>query len=351
MAVGEGSAMRAMAVTDDGPGLRPIVRERPSPGPGEVRVAVAFCGVNHLDRMIVEGTLPGGAPRPRVPGAEVSGTIEAVGAGVTALSEGQAVVVAPYLFCGLCESCRRGRETLCRRGDILGLGTDGGYAQAVVVAAANVLPVPAGLALETAAALPLAAATAFHMLAERARVRAGEWVLILGVGGGVASAGLRLARLMGARVIAASRSPAKLERADADGADHTLLVEPPAADLAKRVRALTGGAGADVVFDPLGSAYWRADVASLARGGRLVTCGALAGAMGETDIWLTFAKELELLGSYGASRADVAAVMSLAAAGRFAPAVADCLPLSMAQEAHDRLRRSEVYGKILLAPV
>lgn len=345
----QGGTMRAMAVTEDHPReLRKVTVARPDPGPGEVRVRVAFCGVNHLDRMIVEETLPAPVARPHIPGGEVSGTVDAIGEGVSDIAVGTPVVVAPYLFCGVCESCRRGRETLCRRGDILGLGSQGGYADAVCVPARSVLPVPEGMGLDTAAALPLAAATAHHMLVERARLHPGEWILVMGAGGGVASAGLRLAHRMGARVIAASRSQAKLDKARADGAEATLLVEPPAPDLGKAVRKITAGAGADVVLDPLGSAYWRADLQSLARGGRLVTCGAFAGAAGDTDIWLTFAKELSILGSYGASRADVAAMLSLAQADVFVPAIADRLPLERAGEAHERLRRGEVYGKILL---
>ncbi|MCL6596665.1 MAG: alcohol dehydrogenase catalytic domain-containing protein [Firmicutes bacterium] len=327
-----------------------VRRPVPVPGPGEVRVRVAYCGVNHLDRMIAEGTLPTDVALPRVPGGEVAGTVDAVGEGVAEVAVGDAVVIAPYLFCGRCDSCRAGRETLCRRGDILGLGRDGGYAEYVVAPAANALPIPPSLPLDVAAALPLAAATALHMLVDRARLRVGEWVLVMGVGGGVASAALRLANLMGARVIAASRSEAKLRQAERDGAAAVVAVTPPGTDLPRTVRRITGGAGADVVVDPLGGAYWAADLASLARGGRLVTCGAFAGREGGTDIWLTFAKELEILGSYGASRRNVAEVVALAARGAFRPAVADRLPLADAAEAHARLRRGEVYGKILLSP-
>ena len=331
-----------------GGALRLSRRPLPEPGPGEARLRVAFCGVNHLDRMIAEESLPAPVTLPRVPGGEVAGVVDAIGAGVDRTLAGSRAVVAPYLFCGRCEPCLAGRESLCRTGDILGLGRDGGYAEAVLVPAANLLPVPAGLPLETAAALPLAAATAHHMLADRAHLQLGEWLLVVGVGGGVASAGLRLGRLMGARTIAASRSEAKLERARADGAEAAVPLAQDGAGLAKAVRAITGGAGADVVLDPLGSVYWRQDIASLARAGRLVTCGAYSGREGATDIWLTFAKELSLLGAYGATRANVRAVLELAARGAFAPAIAERLPLADAERALERLRRADVYGKLLL---
>lgn len=346
-----GTAVTMAAVTAVGRGeLRVGPRPLPDPGAGEVRVRVAFCGVNHLDRMVAEETLPAPAALPRIPGGEVSGTVEAVGGGVDPALRGARVVVAPYLFCGRCEACLDGRETLCRHGDILGLGRDGGYAEAVVVPAANLVPVPPALDLATAAALPLAAATAHHMLTDRAAPRAGEWLLVVGVGGGVASAALRLGCLMGARLIAASRSAEKLDRARADGAEATVRLEDGGRGLARAVRAITGGHGADVVLDPLGGLYWREDVAALARGGRLVTCGAYAAREGHTDIWLTFAKELSLLGSYGGARRNVAAVVDLAARGAFRPAVADRLPLASAAAAHERLRRADVYGKLLLEP-
>jgi NADPH:quinone reductase-like Zn-dependent oxidoreductase len=331
-------------------GLSSGRRPRPEPGVGQARVRVAFCGVNHLDRMIAEGTLPGAVSLPRVPGGEVAGTVEALGPNTDGPPVGTAVVVAPYLFCGRCEMCRAGRETLCRRGDILGLGVDGGYAEAVVAPVQNLLPVPPGMPLDVAAALPLAAATAWHMLVERAHLRPGEWVLVVGAGGGVASAAIGLARALGARVIAASRSETKRRRAEAEGAEASIAVQPPGDGMAKAVRELTAGAGADVVVDPLGSAYWREDIRSLARGGRLVTCGTFAGREGVTDIWTTFAKELELLGSYGASRRDVADVLALTARGAYRPPIADRLPLTEVAEAHARLARGEVYGKLLLAP-
>jgi NADPH:quinone reductase-like Zn-dependent oxidoreductase len=325
-------------------GSRPL----PEPGAGEARVRVAFSGVNHLDRMIAEETLPAPLPLPRIPGGEVSGYVEAVGPGVDGALSGAPVAIAPYLFCGRCEPCLNGRETLCRHGDILGLGRDGGYAEAVVVPAANLVALPPGMDLATAAALPLAAATAHHMLSDRAALAAGEWLLVVGVGGGVASAALRLGRIMGGRVIAASRSERKLERAKADGAEATVLLADEGRGLSRAVRSITGGSGADVVLDPLGSLYWQEDIASLARGGRLVTCGAYAGREGSTDIWLTFAKELSLLGSYGAARRNVRSVIDLAARGVLEPAIADRLPLRAAAEAHERLRRADVYGKLIL---
>lgn len=330
--------------------LRRVVRALPEPGAGEVRLRVAWVGVNHLDRMIAEETLPAPVALPRVPGGEVSGIVEALGAGVDASLLGQRAVIAPYLFCGRCDRCAAGRETVCRRGDILGLGVDGGYADAVLAPATNVVRVPDGVPLDVAAALPLAAATAHHMLFDRARLGLGEWVLIVGVGGGVASAALRLARLAGARVIAASRSEAKLARAREDGAEVVVRLEEDGRGLGRAVRSATEGRGADVVVDPLGALYWREDVQSLGRGGRLVTCGAYAGRDGVTDIWLTFAKELSLLGAYGAARADVLSVLDLAARGVFEPVIADRLPLGRASEAHARLRRAEVYGKLLLCP-
>jgi 2-desacetyl-2-hydroxyethyl bacteriochlorophyllide A dehydrogenase len=320
----------------------------PKPLPGQVRIRVAYCGVNHLDRMIAEGTLPSGAPTPAIPGSEVSGVVDEVGEAVADLDPGTPVVVAPYLFCGSCAVCRQGRETVCPQGTIVGLGTPGGYAEYVVVPRANVIPVPQGMSLRTAAALPLAAATAYRMLFTQAQLKPGEWVLVVGAGGGVASAALRLARLAGARVLAVTHSPGKVERARADGALKVFLADPPAPELATLVRQATGGHGADVVVDPLGSGYLDAGLRSLARGGRWVTCGTYTGMQASVNLWHLFAKELRLLGSYGADRGEVERVLELAASGGYVPPVDRVLTLEEVEEAHQALRASQVYGKILL---
>lgn len=316
------------------------------PGPGEVLVRVAFCGANRLDLLVRSGYTPVKLALPHIPGSEVSGTVAALGPGVSGLEPDQRVVVHPYLSCGRCEQCLAGEETTCRTGDILGLMSQGGFAEYVVVPSRHVLPVPAGVTLARAAAVTLAALTAYHMLVTKARLTAGETVVVLAAGSGVGSAAVQLARLMGARVIATAGSDAKLERARALGAHAT--VNYTTEDQVAAVRRLTGRRGADVVFEHVGAATWDASMACLARNGRLVTCGSFTGNMAAVNLWTTFAKQLQIIGAYGGTRSELTRVLDLVAAGDFQPVIDRVIPLAEAEVALQALESRAQFGKILI---
>ena len=210
----------------------------PECGADEVVVNVRACGINHLDLWVRRG-LPGIRPQmPHILGNDIVGTIAGVGANVRAWGEGDAVLVLPTLSCGRCEACAHGDDNLCREYDVLGRARNGGYAERVAVPAVNLLAYPSNLEWHEAAAVPLVFLTAWHMLVGRARLRAGEDVLVFGAGSGVGSAAIQIARLIGARVIATAGTAAKLERARELGAHET--IDHATEDLAARARELTG---------------------------------------------------------------------------------------------------------------
>ena len=230
----------------------------------------------------------------------------------------------------------------------MGRRRNGGYAERVSVPAVNCLPYPDGLAWEQAAAMPLVFLTAWHMLVGRARVREGETVLVIGAGSGVGSAAIQVAKLHGARVIATAGSEEKLARARELGVDAT--IDHARQDIAAETRALTAKRGADVVFEHVGGRIFEAGVAALAKNGRLVTCGATAGARVTLDINLLFGRHLALLGSWMGTRAESLAVVEHVRAGRLKPVIDSVLPLAEARRAHERIEARAQFGKVVLVP-
>ena len=323
-------------------------RPAPNPKPGEALVRVRACGINHLDLWVRAG-LTGLEPEmPHILGNDVVGEITELGAGVTHLSPGAKTLVNPTLSCGHCPACANGDDNLCRSYDVLGRRRNGGYAEFVSVPAANCLPFPENLSWEEAAAVPLVFLTAWHMLVTRARVRAGEDVLVIGAGSGVGSAAVQIARLHGARVIATAGTAAKLERARALGAHDA--IDHATEDVAARARALTGKKGVDVVFEHVGGPVFEAAVRALARDGRLVTCGDTIGSKVTLDLDLLFGRHLSLLGSWMGRRSDLNEALKHVAAGTLKPVVDSVLPLAEARRAHERLEARDTFGKLVLVP-
>jgi NADPH:quinone reductase-like Zn-dependent oxidoreductase len=320
----------------------------PVPGPGEALVRVRACGINHLDLWVRAG-LPGVAVQmPHVLGNDVVGEIAALGEGAGGLAIGAKTLVHPTLSCGECPACLAGEDNLCRQYDVLGRRRNGGYAEFVTVPARNCLPYPERLPWEQAAAAPLVFLTAWHMLAGRAKLLAGEDVLVIGAGSGVGSAAVQVAKLIGARVIATARGDAKLERARALGADEVLDHE--AEDVAAGVRALTAKKGVEVVFEHVGGRIFEAGVAALAKNGRLVTCGATIGHKVTLDLNLLFGRHLALLGSWMGTRDEMLAVLAPLADGRLRPVVDVVMPLADARAAHERIESRAHFGKVVLSP-
>lgn len=328
--------------------LEPHELPEPVPAPGEALVRVRACGINHLDLWVRSG-LPGVVSEmPHVLGSDVVGEIVALGEGVRGLSVGAKTFVHPTLSCGACEACEAGQDNLCRQYDVLGRRRNGGYAERVAVPARNCLPYPERLTWEQAAAAPLVFLTAWHMLSGRARLRAGEDVLVIGAGSGVGSAAIQVARQLGARVIATASGPEKLARARELGADET--IDHAAEDIAARARELTKRKGVEVVFEHVGGRVFEAGVAALAKNGRLVTCGATLGAKVTLDLNLLFGRHLSLLGSWMGTRDEMLAVLGMLSGGQLRPVVDTVMPLADARAAHERIESRAHFGKVVLVP-
>jgi NADPH:quinone reductase-like Zn-dependent oxidoreductase len=319
---------------------------RPIPGPGEALARVQACGVNRLDIYARTGRTP--VKLPHISGSEAAGEVVAYGPGVARepAPVGARVAIAPYLFCGQCEYCRLGDETICVRGDILGLNSQGAFAEYVVVPVSSLVPIPDGVDAVSAAAVGLAMITAWRLLIHRAQVRAGETVLVHAAGSGVGSAAVQIAKLAGARVIATAGSSEKMAQAQRLGADEVINYREQ--DFAQEVRRLTGKRGVSVVVEHIGADTWEKSVACLGRGGRLAICGATTGNEAQTNLWSLFAKELSLIGSYGGTRADLATVLGLVAAGKLKPVIHRTLPLENVAEAQRMLEERSSFGKIVI---
>ena len=325
-------------------GARPI----PAPGAGEVLLEVRAAGVNHLDTFVRRG-MPGiTLPLPMIPGSDASGTLAAIGPGVTGMKEGDLVFVSPGYSCERCRACLSGNEPLCRFYGLLGEHKDGTQAEYVLLRPSQALPLPGGVSFEEGAAFPLVFLTAWHMLVARAGLRPGEEVLVHAGGSGVGSAAIQIAKLFGARVLTTVGGAEKAAKAKALGADE--VIDHRAADVLAEVRRLTGKRGVDVVVENVGQETWEKSLLALAKGGRLVTCGATTGYEAKTDLRHLFFKGLSLLGSTMGSRAELLQIAELVGAQRLRPIVDRVLPLEQAAEAHRLLAERAVFGKIVLTP-
>jgi NADPH:quinone reductase-like Zn-dependent oxidoreductase len=318
----------------------------PLPGEGEVLLRVEAAALNHLDLWVRRG-LPIETTMPHIGGSDIAGVVHALGPGVDGVEPGARVVVDPSLHCGRCDWCRRGDTVLCAEYRIIGEHTQGGFAEYVAVPAANLLRVPEAVALTDAAAAALVFLTAWRGLVSRGRLRAGERVLVTGASGGVATAAIQIAKHLGATVHAVTTT-AHVERVRDLGAD--AVYDRAAGDFSRQLWADTGKRGVDVVFDSVGAALWQQNLRSLAKLGRLVTYGATTGPVGETDLRVVFWKQLEILGTTMAERAEFEAVMELVFTGALRPVIDRVWPLDRAREAHEVLERGEQFGKIVLVP-
>jgi NADPH:quinone reductase-like Zn-dependent oxidoreductase len=313
-----------------------------------VVVRVKAVALNHLDIWVREGWAGLKLAFPHVPGADVAGVVEAVGPGVKGVAPGDEVVVNPGISCGRCRACLSGDDVMCRDYSILGEHVSGGYAQKVAVPSQNVVPKPKNLSFDEAACVPLVFLTAWHALVARAGVRAGETVLVHAAGSGVGSAGIQIAKLLGATVIATAGSDAKCERARQLGADHA--VNYSRQDFLAEVRRITGKRGVDVLFEHVGKATWEKSLLALARGGRLVTVGATTGYDPPTDLRHVFYRSLSILGSTMGSKGELFEVLALVEQGKLRPVLDRVLPLAEAGAAQKLLEDRAQFGKIVLNP-
>jgi NADPH:quinone reductase-like Zn-dependent oxidoreductase len=327
--------VKAVRIHADG-GVDVLVLEEapdPEPAPGEVLVRLRASALNHLDVWVRKG-LPS-APKPHILGADGAGVVEALGPGVTGFAPGDRVVINP------------GVEAPGGAIHVIGEHGDGTNAELIPIPATNVYPIPDGLSFEEAAAFPLVFETAYRMLVTRARLVDGEWVLLWGIGSGVSTAGLAIARALGARTIVTSSSDEKLERARELGAD--VVVNHASGDVKAAVKAATGGHGADIVIEHVGEATWRTSLDVAAREGRIAVCGATSGPNPPAALHRVWWKQLTILGSTMGTKADFEGAYDLIASGRARPIVDEVLPLSEIRAAHERLEAGEQLGKIVLS--
>jgi NADPH:quinone reductase-like Zn-dependent oxidoreductase len=320
----------------------------PAPGEGEVAIDVTGAALNHLDVDIREGTSRFPIDLPFTLGLEVVGRIAEVGEGVEDWQPGDRVL--PYLMwtCGECRYCRTGRESLCLTPGFISFSTSGGYAERLTCPVRHLLRVPDELSDVEAAAAQLAFATAWHMLFTRAKLQAGETVMINSVGSGIGSAAVQLAKLAGAYVIGNASRDEKLDRARKLGMD--LGINHREQDVVAEVMRITDDVGVDVVYEHVGGASFQWGLDALAKDGRLVICGAHAGEVVPFDIIPFFRSQKSVIGSFVYTKEELEKCLGLAARGQIKPLVYATFPLAEAREATALLESREHFGKIVLLP-
>ena len=325
--------MKAVRIHEDGGPEVLVYEDVPDPAPqdGEVLVALRAAALNHLDVWVRKG-LPS-VPKPRILGADGAGVVARVGPGVTGFAEGERVVVNPGIV-------HDGRIT------VIGEHTEGTYCELKAIPASQLSPLDDALSFEEGAAFPLVFETAYRMLVTKARLQEGEWVLIWGIGGGVALAAFEIARAVGARTIVTSSSSEKLERARELGADVT--VDHHIDDVVAAVKEATEGRGADVVVETVGEATWERSLSAAGFEGRIVVCGATSGHSPPARLYRFWWKQLVLYGSSMGMSSDFEGAYDLIRSGKARVHVDSVFPLAEAARAHERLESGAQFGKVVL---
>lgn len=318
----------------------------PKVGTGEVLIRVRACALNRIDIWIRSGMYK--TTYPHILGSEFSGDVVEVGAGAAGVAVGDKVLIYPGITDHTCKYCLAGDESLCDNLRIVGLATDGGYAEYAKVPAANVFPIPNGIGYVEAAALPLVFVTAWHMLITRAKLQVGEKVLVQAAGSGIGSAAVQIAKLAGATVFATAGTTEKLAKAKELGADH--IINYNDMDFAKEVLSLTNNEGVDIVFEHVGTNTFSGSLDSLTKGGRMVIAGATSGGEAELDIRRLYNRQLTIIGSMLGTRRELVDVLKLAAEGKITPVIDRVMPLIDAAKAHLLLGDRKQFGKIVLTP-
>ncbi|AEH38748.1 alcohol dehydrogenase catalytic domain-containing protein [Halopiger xanaduensis] len=337
--------MRAAAFTElIGPdGVSVIDRDDPEPGPGEAVVDVAACAINRHDLWILEGdsAMVDADDLPFVTGLDVAGTVREVGDGVSSVAPGDAVVLCPNETCGECRFCREGPENMCENFSLY----HGGLAEAARVEADRLLPLPDGVDATTAAAIPTAYMTAFHML-RRADVGPGDLVFVPGATGGVGVATVQLADIIGARTVGTSSSESKLERVRELGLDHGIR-STDTDEIRERVAEI---GTPDAVINHLGGEYTELGQHVMRRGGTMVICGRTAGGTSSIDVADFFLGHKRVVGSTMGTQDDLRRLVDLVAEGEFEPEIDETFPLEETADAFAAMRDRESVGKLVVEP-
>jgi len=319
--------------------LNIIDRPMPIAGPGEVVVQVKACALNHLDVWVRRGVPGHTFPLPMTPGSDIAGVLP---------ETGEEVVVFPAESCGKCEFCLTGREQLCRHYGILGESRDGGCAEYIRVQKENVFPKPESLGFEDAASVLLSGLTAYHMVATRAAVQSGEWVLVTGAAGGVGTMAVQVAKAMGGRVIAVVGSKKKANAMRDLGANEVIVHSD--VDFVRAAKEITGRTGVSVIVDSVGGEVFEKCVTILRPAGRLVTCGATANGFASLNLRRVFFRALNIMGSTMGSRWELLSVLSMVRDGLVKPVIHTVLPMEDIADGHRLLEDREVIGKVVLRP-
>jgi NADPH:quinone reductase-like Zn-dependent oxidoreductase len=342
--------MKAVYFNEHGGPEKLIYGDLPEPqiGNSEVLVRVRAAAMNHLDLWMRRG-LPGReVPMPHVTGCEGAGDVIRVGSGVEHLKEGDAVVVTPGWSCNRCEYCLSNQESLCLQYGMLGVKRHGCFAEFVACPAQTLYPLPANLSYEEAASIPLVFLTAWHMLVFRAKIKPGEDVLVQAAGSGVGIAAIQIAKLYGARIFATASTDVKLQKAKELGAD--ILINYKEKNFADEIRSITGKRGVDIIFEHTGAEQWAKNMASLARGGRLITCGATSGPDVQIDLRHVYSRQLSIIGSYMGGKKDLLDVFRFVSQGKLKPVIDSVFPLSELKKAEQKMEDRNVFGKIVIKP-
>jgi len=322
--------------------------EAPDPVPtaDDVLVRVKACALNHLDIWGRNGLPNVDIPLPHIPGSDIGGVVEWAPREEKLFGKGDEVIVNPGIGCGRCEKCLRGYDNQCRDYTVIGYRVDGGYAELVRVRRTHLIRKPEGMGFEEAASIPVVFETAWHMLVTKAQVGPSDTVLVLAASSGVGSAAVQVAKLLGAKVIATAGDSLKMKRAGELGADHTINHYDQ--DVLGEVMRITGKRGVDVVVEHVGKATWEGSLKCLAKGGKLVTCGATSGTQAITDLRYVYNRELTVYGSFMARLGELPEVVRLFEDGRLKTVVDSVYPLKEAAEAQRKMEGSKHFGKIVL---
>lgn len=341
--------MKAAVIYEHG-GLECVRVEQiaePKVAENEVILEIRSAALNHLDIWVRKGRPGLQVQMPHIIGSDAAGVVVETGPGVHGVDIGDEVILNPALSCGCCEYCNRGEQSECISFGIVGMTRPGTFAEKVAVPFYNVLPKPSHLNFDEAASLALAYQTAWRMLITRAGLKAGKTVLIHGIGGGVALAGLRLAKLVGAEVIVTSSSDEKLSKARAVSADHTINYKT-VNDVAKSVKDITHGRGVDVVLDTVGAATWPIDFSAVRRGGKIVLCGVTTGAEAKTNLQMLYWNQLTVLGSTMGSKEDFRQMLKAVTTAKLKPVIDSVTPLENVRDAMGKMEAAKQFGKIVL---
>lgn len=315
----------------------------------DILIKLEASAVNHLDIWVRQGNPAYKVNLPHITGADGAGIVERVGPEAEGVSVGNRVLIAPGIFCGVCDYCRHGRDNQCDSFNILGAKRHGTYAEKVAVPDLNVVPLPDDISYETAAAFPLSYLTAWHMLEGRAQLKKNETILVVGASSGVAMAAIQIAKLKGATVLATTTSPDKAPKIKETGADD-VFIDGEGKEWADWIKTKTKGKGVEIVFEHVGPATWEKSMKSLAKYGRLVTCGATTGPSVPLELRSLFGRDISILGARMGTSREFQDLCAAVFSGKLKPLIDKTFPLSEAAAAHRYMEEKKQVGKILLKP-